>query len=220
MSLPTVITSDSFFGTALRYVGSFGCHEEAGGFQFELLRKNGLIPTARILEIGAGCLITGHKVIDFLNEGNYVAIEPNSWLIAAGREFFGVKKPFTHLTATNFDAGSGQFDIIYSHSILSHAGSRQLPQYLSAVKSQLRHGGVALASIRFNISPTGWQHHPGDSEDEGWDYPRISWFTRETVQRVAAECGVRVNERSDIREAFTAATNGEHHHDWLEIVPL
>lgn len=217
MNAAKFMNHDDPIAKALRHVGSYGCHEEAGRFQFEMLQREGLKTSSRVLEIGCGCLNAGHWIIDFLEPvipgcPRYVGLEPTAWLVEAGRDFFNVRKPFEHSTAEDFDARDGTFDVVYSHSVLSHTSRAQLADYFTACRRQLAPGGLALASLRLCET---WGGHP--ETDESYDYPAIRWFRRDTVLRLAKEAGLRALIRPDLREAFMAATRGDHHHDWIEM---
>jgi hypothetical protein len=62
---------------AKRYVGT---DEVSGQLQVELLKREGCVPTSKVLEVGCGCLNTGIQLIRYLEKGNYVGIDPNEWL--------------------------------------------------------------------------------------------------------------------------------------------
>jgi hypothetical protein len=90
--------------------------------------------------------------------------QPNSWLsfnsMLINNGDFGMlflRKRALFLENSHFDASELrvrypglQFDVVYSHSILSHASDAQLPQYLANVRAMLRPGGLSLSSIRFS----------------------------------------------------------------------
>lgn len=191
--------------------------EESGAFQFEILKSNGLTHESRVLEIGCGCLNLGHRVIDFVLDNNYTGIEPHTVFVEAGKNFFKIVKPYKHLSVTNFDANDGKFDIIYSHSILSHASKYQLPEYFSACNRQLKTNGIALASLYMSHIVNGIEISYEDSNDEEWRYPDKTFFSLSTVINVANSFGLSVITRPDIRKGFMAATEGEHEHNWIEL---
>lgn len=194
---------------ALQYVsgGRFpeATHLSAARCQFEILKAFGLKPYSRVLEIGCGCLITGSYLIDYLDAGNYVAIEPNTWLVEVGRTHWGIKKPFAHVVTDDFYAG-GKFDFIHSHSILSHASAKQLGTFFDAVKRQLAESGVCSASIRIGSA---------DSNAQDWVYPGVSFFTRATINDTAKQHDLKVQFRDDLRADMMAATLGRDFHNWI-----
>jgi len=178
----------------------------SGACQFAVLQTAGLKPESTLLEIGCGCLLAGHYLIEYLNENNYTAIEPATWVAAAGRAHFNITKPFTLLHNTEFSA-PGTFDFIHSHSVLSHACKAQLAQYFLVIKKQLNRNGTALASLRLGT----------DSNFGAWEYRSPSFFSKATVESYALLAGLALTHRPDIQHSMMAATGGEHHHDWIQL---
>jgi hypothetical protein len=203
---------------ARHYVGAWSDPEEIGDSQLTLLKMAGCTPDSSVLEIGCGCLIAGLPIMTYLNSDRYVGIEPNTWLVDAAVEskeakaIIQAKHPL-FLHNTDFDGSSTgrKYDFVMSHSILSHAAEWQLPLFLKSVKKNLAPNGVVLSSIRF-FTDTG--DVAGDSHDAEWVYPGVSFFSWETVQRVAAEQGFKVEWRKDYKEYFVKRFS-LHIHDWL-----
>jgi hypothetical protein len=83
----------------------------SGASQFEILKREGLKPSSKLLEIGCGCLNAGEYFIEYLDRDNYVGVDPNEWLREAAmklrniRRLIGDKKP-TFLSNDKFDASS------------------------------------------------------------------------------------------------------------------
>jgi SAM-dependent methyltransferase len=210
------------FENAQYYVGNVGAdYFTVGRLQLELLRMNGLHPSAQVLEIGCGCLVAGLPIIRFLDAGRYVGIEPNQWLIDAAvehlpntRELFQQKQP-VFLNRSDFDASElgRKFDFIISHSILSHAAHWQCPQFLAGVAKVLAPAGVALVSIRFYDANNNLM---GDSLSPEWVYPEVSYFAWESVQRFAAERHLCVEWRTDYRDFFVRGAPSNYH-DWIRL---
>ena len=66
------------------YVGNVGeTADIVGSVQLELLLENGLEPSDHVLDIGCGALVAGKPLLEFLEPGHYVGIEPNVWLLDA-----------------------------------------------------------------------------------------------------------------------------------------
>jgi hypothetical protein len=210
------------FEQAQHYVGNPGeNYFTVGRLQLELLKRNGLHPDARVLEIGCGCLVAGRPLMEFLQPDRYAGIEPNRWLLDAvleglpdTRALFEAKRP-VFLHNTDFDASSLglTFDYVISHSILSHAAHWQCPLFFRGVKRVLHPQGVAIASIRFFDENN---RQMGDSNDPEWVYPGVSYFSWTTVQEFAAAEGLRVEWRPDYREFFTKEAPSNYH-DWIRL---
>jgi SAM-dependent methyltransferase len=62
-----------------------GMWDEIGHLQFEFIKKRGLLPGHRFLDVGCGCLRGGIHFIQYLNVGNYFGLDINSSLIEAGK---------------------------------------------------------------------------------------------------------------------------------------
>lgn len=216
---------DHSFESAQVFVGNTGRdYTIVGQLQLELLQMNGCVPESHVLEIGCGCLVAGRPIMQFLNADRYVGIEPNSWLIEAAKsglpdtiDLIQKKRPI-FITVTDFDASSvgRKFDFIISHSILSHAAHWQYPLFLRAIKRALKPRGVALASIRLHDDNNAIA---GDSNDNEWVYPNVSFFAWDTVRRLALLNDLLPEWRPDYREFFVKSAPSNHH-DWLRFTHL
>lgn len=205
----------------VEYVGTT---KISGEVQFELLKKEGLLPGSSVLEIGCGHLHAAIPVVKYLKANNYVGIDPNIWLRKSALKDAAVtnlmkEKKATFLSVKDFDAGKTQrvFDYIFSHSILSHAADWQLGLFLQNTKKVLAPGGRILSSIRLaegnNYGSTG-SPNKDDSKDSEWVYPGVSWFTLATVQREASKVGLQVKVKPEYTEYYIQTKPNEVH-DWL-----
>ena len=212
---------DAGTGGAKNYVGT---DEVSGQLQFDLLRKEGCTPAARVLEVGCGCLHASIPLIRFLDTGNFAGIDPNEWLRRAAMKEADVKrlvrdKQPRFLTVKNFDASSlgMSFDYILSHSILSHAAHWQLDEFLKNTSKVLSPGGRIVASIRLaegNDFGSPGSVDGNDSMDEEWVYPGISWFTLPTIREAADKFGLRAQYLPEYT-AFYTRTRPNEFHDWF-----
>ena len=204
-----------------RYVRS---DRVSGQWQFELLKREGCKPFSKVLEIGCGCLHLGIPLLGYLEEGNYVGVDPNEWLRNSAMKDEKVAalvqdKKAVFLSVDDFDAGSlgRTFDLVFSHSVLSHAANWQLETYLRNTSKVLAPGGKILASIALaEGNPYGNPGSPDkqDSNDDEWVYPGSSFFTLATIGRTAAKVGLAVTNVQEYT-AFVAAIQPDHCHDWL-----
>jgi SAM-dependent methyltransferase len=153
-----------------------------------------------------------------------VGIEPNRWLLDAAlsdwrvRWLVTTKRP-TLLERSDFDAGElgRAFDYVLAHSILSHCAHWQLQEFIRNVARVLRPQGRILASIRLaegNAYGSPGTPDGGDSMDAEWQYPDVSWFKFDTVERTAAIYGLRVVVKPEYTERFISRRPREIH-DWL-----
>ncbi len=128
-------------------------------------------------------------------------------------------KRASFLYVDDFDASAlgRSFDLVLSHSVLSHAAHWQLPLFLHNVGKVLAPGGRIVASIRLaegNAFGSGGSPDGRDSDDESWVYPGVSWFTLATVERHARSEGLGVSLKPEHTAFYTAGRNRERH-DWL-----
>jgi SAM-dependent methyltransferase len=210
------------FERAQAYVGNTGqSYFVVGRLQLELLKMNGCTTDSQVLEVGCGCLAAGRPIMEFLNPDRYVGIEPNTWLIDAVKEglpdtidLIARKRP-VFLANRSFDASKTNraFNFVLSHSVLSHAAHWQYLVFLRAIRKVLTPGGVVIASIRF-LDDKGTVM--GDSNNEVWSYPNVSYFSWETVERGAAKYGFQIEWRRDYREFFVKEAPSNYH-DWIRL---
>jgi cyclopropane fatty-acyl-phospholipid synthase-like methyltransferase len=133
------------------------------------------------------------------------------WLVAA-------KRP-TFLVRSDFDAaGTGRtFDHVLAHSVLSHCAHSQLEEFIRNVAAALRPDGRIVASIRLaegNAYGSTGTPDGEDSLDEEWQYPDVSWFKFDTVERTAARHGLEVAVKPQYTERLVSRRPREIH-DWL-----
>lgn len=203
----------------LEYVGST---EVSGKIQMELLKKEGLIKSSSVLEIGCGCLNLGILLIEYLDKNNYVGIDPNEWLrtdsILTNQKIISNKSP-VFISREDFNSSElkRDFDFIFSHSVLSHTADWQLDLFLENSKKALNKGGKILSSIRLaegNSFGSEGSINRKDSNDEQWQYPGVSWFTMNTLNNKAAKFGLSVINIPEYTEFYVDKRPGECH-DWL-----
>jgi cyclopropane fatty-acyl-phospholipid synthase-like methyltransferase len=198
--------------------------ELSGQTQFELLKLDGCKPTSSVLEHGCGCLHMGVPLMQYLGSGQYAGIDPNAWLRTKAMknpptgQLVKEKQP-RFLTRQDFDARElgMKFDFIYSHSVLSHAAHKQLDQYIANSAAVLNPDGHILSSIRLadgNAFGSVGNPDGGDSMDEHWVYPGVSWFTMQTVEQFAAKHGLKAERKPQYTEFLTSKKPNEFH-DWV-----
>lgn len=209
------------FGNAKFYVQT---DARSGQLQLDLLKKEGLTPDSKVLEFGCGCLHLGLPLIQYLNEGNYVGVDPNAWLREETlkdpeSERWVTKKRATLLTRDDFDAShlGVKFDCIFSHSVLSHCAHWQLEQFLTNCSKVLTPNGFILSSIRLaegNAFGSRGSKNKQDSLHQTWQYPGVSWFKLSTIERLAEDVGLNTSYKPQHTEFYTAVRQKEIH-DWL-----
>ncbi len=151
---------------AQAYVGT---DETCGRVQLEILRREGLRPQMNVLEIGCGCLSAGVPLMQALNIGHYVGLEPNTWLVESALAVDRIRKiaddaEAVFLTSQDFSAARAKrsFDFIFGHSVLSHCGRPQLDQFLDQAEQALSPTGKIVVSLRL-VDPNDYGH-PGSPD--------------------------------------------------------
>lgn len=123
--------------------------ERVGLIQLELLKAHGLKPHHRVLDIGAGALRPGVWLVDYVNPGNYFAIEPNQQMVEAGLRIGRLAPDHLHVDhndrfdLTVFDT---TFDFGLARSIWTHASLKQIEAMLDSWREVA--GGPLFASYR------------------------------------------------------------------------
>ncbi|MCA2230152.1 class I SAM-dependent DNA methyltransferase [Nonomuraea aurantiaca] len=98
-----------------------------GKMQFDYLKRHGLRPEHKMLEIGCGNLRAGRLLIDYLEPGNYAGIDISPDILKAARNTLAEydlesKQPLLELVADNKFVlfPDGAFDVVHAHSVYSH----------------------------------------------------------------------------------------------------
>lgn len=196
------------YADAARYVGT---DPVSGLVQFALCVKVGLRPEGSVLEIGCGALHAARPLLAYLETGTYVGIDPNDWLRDAARaedeylDWLCARARFS--SRPDFRARAGKFDVVLSHSVLSHASREQLREFMAAVAEQLAPGGTAVVSLHLARETT--------ATDE-WTYPDAVAFDVLDVEAAARAVGLRVSERPEFRTLMLSYRPDEWHR-WVTV---
>jgi len=199
----------------------------SGQLQFELVKREGCRPSSKVLEIGCGNLHGAVPLIQYLEQGNYVGVDPNKWLRQVAMKNHHVrllvkKKRARFLGVDDFDVSKlgVKFDFVFSHSVLSHCAHWQLEVFLRNISKVLAPGGRILASIRLaegNAYGSSGTPDREDSKDQMWQYPGVSWFKLSTVKEAAEKHGLTAVHVPEYTEFYTKTRPNEYH-DWLVFV--
>lgn len=198
--------------------------------QFNFLIDLGMNKDSSVLEIGCGALHAASHLVPFLDSDKYVGIDPNQWLrndllsqAKAWKRLQKKKKPLFS-SVEDFDVSylDRKYDFILSHSVLSHAGYSQLPEFLKNARSVLKIGGKALVSVRLSEGNAYGSEGTPDKQDSGdleWVYPGVSYFSLTTFRNVAENYNFQV----EVNESFTKRLvdfRKSEYHDWLVLTGI
>jgi cyclopropane fatty-acyl-phospholipid synthase-like methyltransferase len=166
-----VLTSSELrSGVHRDFVG--GMWDEIGSLQFEFLKKQGLSPNHRLMDIGCGCLRGGVHFVPYLEKCRYYGVDINASLIEAGKKELLRnpanldKQPDLRVT-DQFDLAQFgvQFDYALAISVFTHLNANHIGRCLIEIKKVLGPQGRFFAT--FFLAPTSLHaqpilHHPGD----------------------------------------------------------
>ncbi|CAN5617970.1 class I SAM-dependent methyltransferase [soil metagenome] len=166
-----------------------------GKMQFDYLKKHGLRPDHRMLEIGCGNLRAGRLFIDYLEPGHYYGLDISPDILFAAQDTmvrYGLQAKLPHLTPVRdlrLDFLPDEFvDVAHAHSVFSHSP-------LSVIDECLAHVGRVLA-------PDGWFDFTFDrTEGEEHQVLREDFYYRtETLLALADRHGLDARFMDDWEE--------------------
>ena len=190
--------------------------EQAGRAQLGALRREGLRPESRVLDLGCGCLRAGCWLIRYLDPGCYCGIEPARLRVEAGlrhlltAEELRQKRPRFDFNP-DFDASvfGTRFDAFLAGSIWTHACKRQVAATLDGFVRDSTAGAVFLASYlparsaEDDYQGDRWVGTSHESDEPGVIRHALAW--------VAAQCERRALRADELPgPAFDGQT-------WLRI---
>lgn len=124
-----------------------GLWDEIGDLQLNFLKKQGLKPDHKLLDIGCGSLRGGVKFISYLNKGNYYGIDINKSLIEAGKleikEANLAEKEANLIVDDKFsiDKFNERFEFMLSVSLFTHLNSNIIIRCLKMARESLTENG-------------------------------------------------------------------------------
>jgi SAM-dependent methyltransferase len=168
-----------------QYVG--GRWEEIGRLQFQFLLAQGLAPRQVLLDIGCGSLRGGVHFIQYLERGNYLGIEKNGTVLAAGvrqelgEELLGEKEPELLVCGSfEFDRFSRRPDVALAQSVFTHLTPEQIELCLRRLRP-FAGPGFRLFGTYFQTShPRPNPAEPHDHRSFFYTWRQMCDFGRET----------------------------------------
>jgi SAM-dependent methyltransferase len=129
-------------------------YERVGRLGFEVLLKEGLRPSSRVLDVGCGALRLGYWLMRFLDTGGYCGIEPQREMLQLGLDELvepevvaraGAR--FDHNTDFDFSVFGESFDYAFARSVWTHAAKPQIAAMLESFAAVGAPGSVFMASF-------------------------------------------------------------------------
>ena len=183
-----------------------GRWDETGRIHMAILRDLGLQPHHRVLDIGAGALRTGCRLVPFLNPGNYWATDLSRDLMLTGyhrelTETDRARLPQAQLIEDADFALPGvprDLDMVICFAVLTHLPGAATARALSAVADHVA-GPCTFAFTVFLAPDAASYAGPVRQVDGVVTHPdRAPWhLQRETVETAALEAGFDLALRPD-----------------------
>ena len=191
----------------------------SGEIQLDVMKKwVHLRPDDRLLEVGSGAGHLAKQAIEYLDFEKYYGIEPNQWTMEENKIFDPIFAERLIYWGARFDSnaefdfsvfGDQKYDVIFSHSILSHASVQQLDTYFRGISEYLETDGSALASLHYDLRNEC-------EESTEWQYPGISWFKWDTLVKTAEKYNLVVAVKPEIKDYYMSRREDDWH-DWIEV---
>lgn len=132
-----------------------GWWEETGRIQLDLLKRHGMAPGHRLLDVGAGALRLGCKAVPFLDAGHYWATDASGALMRRGREVeldaaAQDRLPLSQLVedaAFAFPGVPGDIDFVMIWGVFPHLPPACMAQALRRVAHQFPRMTACLFTV-------------------------------------------------------------------------
>ena len=151
-------------------------------FQIGFLKKQGLEPHHRLIDIGCGTLRGGIPLIKYLNDGHYTGIEVREDVLQLGRDELrqaglGYKQPqLVHSTGLSVLKLGYHAEFVWAFSVLIHMDDDAFNACLAFVSTHLAPGGGFYGDVNIGEGDEGsWQGFPIVRRP-------MKWYTR-TAER-------------------------------------
>lgn len=152
-----------------RYVG--GLWERLGRLQFEFLVGRGLRPEHVLLDVACGSLRAGVRFIPYLNAGNYLGLDRNEALIAAGVQhelnaaLVEEKRPvFVVSESFEFERFDVRPNYALAQSLFTHLPPHHIQKCLQKLRKVLAREGEFYATFNESAKPVLNPPEPHDHQ--------------------------------------------------------
>lgn len=164
-------------------------------FQISFLKRQGLAPNHKFMDIGCGTLRGGIPVIDYLEIENYFGIEVRGAVLEEGKKELSEhglehKKPqlicFDQFSELSFDH---KFDVLFAFSVLIHMKDEIVEKCIAFVSSVIDESGAFYANVNIvSYSDNNWQGFP------------VVFRSMEFYENLAKKNGLSVNAVGTLEE--------------------
>lgn len=131
-------------------------YEKTGRAQLEALIRNGLSPWHKYLDIGCGAMCGGYWTMHFLDTGCFHGVEPNKVMFEKGVTYVlepglieSKQAKFEHNDQYDFSGFGTKFDYMFSQSIWTHAGKKDIEKMLDGFVKYGSDNARYLTTVKF-----------------------------------------------------------------------
>lgn len=210
---PRKVDGEGGMAEARAYVGTTPL---SGLAQFHMLVSMGVTRGKAVAEVGCGALHLAKPLAAFLDAGRYSGMDPALWLreyaladdpvladvLRARHARFSTRDDFAVLDTF------GAVDVVFAHSVLSHASYDQLGVFMVEAARAIQHRqGVAVASLNLAAGRPATMH----SE---WEYPSGVTVDLSDVLAAAKDAGLSIRVDDDAAVLYRSWCPTETH-DWI-----
>lgn len=164
-------------------------------FQIEYLRRSGLQPAHRLLDLGCGTLRGGIPLIEYLERGHYTGLEVRAEVLEEARRELAAaglvdREPrLVHVTELAAVQLPERFDFAWAFSVLIHLDDAILAQAVDVVARHLAPEGRFLANVRL-----------GAAREERWERFPVVTRALEFYRAQGARHGLEVEDLGPLSE--------------------
>lgn len=183
-------------GSHRNFVGGLDWRWERGGLgQLTFLKKHGLRPEHKFLDVGCGSLRAGRHLVDYLEPGNYYGVDASRSVIQAGYDVELTDEQRAKLPTANLRANDRfnvdfdvRFDFAIAQSVFTHVSLNHMRLCLYRLGKVMRPDGVFFAS--YVEQPPGTPvDHIFQRVEKGRTYfneKNVFWYHRSDMKWAAA----------------------------------
>lgn len=183
-----------------QYSGPKRFWDSVGELQIAFLRREGLRPEHKLLDVGCGTFRGGRHIIEHLEPGNYYGFDKKGSAIGWGKEHVLkelVEEKEPRLFVLRMDDRPvdlaqmlefAEFDLVWMHAFLDHIGPRKALSALRDVGSVLANDGCIFATSF--IACKGKQVEERGYKIKTYSYREPWHYTMKFLENVARRAGL------------------------------
>ena len=169
------------------YVG--GLWDDMGPKQFQCLKALGMKPSHKLLDVGCGCFRAGRFFVDYLDAGNYYAIDADADVVGKGMKHEltpeQAVKVRLHVTdCFELTPFIPPFNYVIAQSVFTHLPKEKVLQCLNNVYNYTDRGAIFVMTI--------FEAH---GKDHPWPTKEMFKYTLAQIRSIAGDKWVVIPTR-------------------------